>query len=71
MIPGGILKCENVPSDLLFNVCVDPILQNSLCEPIHFQNLSFFPNNHHKKINLDNDKLLASFFKDLSHMGTN
>ena len=29
--------------------CVDPILQNSLCEPIHFQNTYFFPNNRRKK----------------------
>ena len=43
MIPEGVLKCESVPSGLLFNVCVDPILQSSLCEPIHFQNILFFP----------------------------
>ena len=43
MISGGALKCESVPSELLFNVCVNPILQSSLCEPIHFQNISFFP----------------------------
>ena len=44
MIPGGVLKCESVPSELLFNVCVDSILQSSLGESIEFQNnIHFFP----------------------------
>ena len=31
------------------DVCVDPILPNALREPIHFQNIYFFPNNRRKK----------------------
>ena len=38
MILGGI-KCESVPSDLLFNVCVDPIFQNSYVNPFIFKNI--------------------------------
>ena len=36
------------PNHFSSDICVDPVLQISVCEPIYFQNIIFFPNNRRK-----------------------